>query len=213
MPERAQRLFAEAVRDCAEPVFRDLGFTLLTESRRSYLAVSDFFAIRVFLGRFDSYVQFQVGPLAGDQAEPTSLLDLHWVLTAVAPQLPELDRWPRLLLFGGLARGELRREVQSKSQLVARHLGGLLGRDERAWERVKEDAASKFGARKRLEETKDEYIARLRCAAQSAWQDHGYWSVRYLYCEIRRLGASLTPAERLRLWWANRWTFDIEFLA
>lgn len=201
--------FDKAVCELAIPVLDELGFQVKKECQWRFRAVSPEYELFIYLGRFGGYVQFYLRRLPATPGQEAERVDLQWALAVLAPDVPELKRWPRQFMLGGLLAGELRREIERKADLISGYLRDLLSGDPDLWHKVTDAARTEGGLAKRSEETREEYVKRLRIEADAAWLDCAHWTVKSRYEAIRRLSGGLDVAESLRLWWARRNTFDI----
>jgi len=206
-----ERAFRTAVRDLAIPVTDQLGFTVESVSGDGFCAKCDLFELRVLHYMMGGFILVEFRPLVGVSEANSRFVGLHWVLTALAPDVREIDRWPRFLLSGGMVPGEIRAEIRRKFALIARYLPVLLSGDEESWSRVRQTALTMDGLIKETGETYEGYIQRLRVEARASWRRGKFWSVRYRLQRLLDLKERLSAWERLRFWQSRMFTIDIDF--
>jgi len=205
------KAFANSVRSEVAPILDECCIALQQETDWLFHAISPRLRMTIFLGRFGNYVQILLGPNNLESARSGEEFELQWVLTALAPETRERDRWPKLLLSGGLVEKEIRAELHGKMEIIRRLMPNLLRGEATLWQEVERTARSEGGLSKQKDESMKEYVTRLRSEAKYAWRSGQYWSVRSRYDMIYHLSGTLTFVERWRLWWAQRFTFDIEW--
>lgn len=137
------------------------------------------------------------------KAPSKELVDLFLVLEALAPGVPESDRYPRYLSGNGIIPGEINRQLR----LLVEHCRPLLEGDIEQWSIVREIERYGFGTKQTENETRDQYIIRLRETAQGALRRKEYWKADSFYGLLALVLDKMSIPDRIRWWRASRHIF------
>jgi len=200
----SEEMLASVVPDAVATVLSGLGFTVRKERRWEYRAESE--SAEVSIGYNYNYLRVMVRPISAPPGEEHDFVESPFVLEALAPGLPEAERYPRDMTraSSNVVRGEVNRQLR----LLMDYCQPLLRGERGAWSKVEGFMREWWEFRRPKEGESTEHFAnRLRVAAFAALQDEHHWTALDLYDRIP--GGYLTSEDRKRRRQAGKHTFPM----
>ncbi|MDO8682519.1 MAG: hypothetical protein Q7N50_03445 [Armatimonadota bacterium] len=200
MLESMEKALDEAIAGSVNSILTPMGFDIRKVNWLEYVAESD--KVQVYIAHARTTVKTAIGLLA----EPRDLVELHWVLEALLPEMNEADRYPKQVRDNTSIQPELERQLH----LLTNHCVGLLKGDLAVWARLREFMRDLGGRLRRDDESNEQYAFRLRRAALRAWERKHYWELSGLYGILFvDTNTRLTLKDHYRWYQARRHTFPI----
>lgn len=124
---------------------------------------------------------------------------------AIAPELPDSIFAPHdLNVYNNKA---IIKEAVGKLKFIAEYCFPLLDGDEKAWIAIDNWMIDRGGRIKRLDVTKEEFLASLKNKADEAWAKENYWAVCDFYTWYQINGGRMTLKDRWHEYLSSRATF------
>lgn len=199
MKEREEHFLKNAIK-AASAILEPLGFKVRKENELEYYAESD--KMQIYIAHARTTVKTSVGILGESYY---GLVELHWILEALVPEMDESDRFPKQ----AWSNEEIRTELCRQLLLLVEYCKPLLEGNPTDWVRIQDFMHNLGGMRQNDNELDEHYIIRLYNIAAAAWGKKEYWKLNGIYTLLAVRKAKLTLKDHYRWFQARRHTFLI----